>query len=240
MLSILYSSIFIIIASMVQGSIGFGFALIAVPLLSLLLPLDTIVPVVVISSLIINIIIVLNSTQYLKINQINIMIIFGILGIPLGIYGLKNINPEILKRLIGIIITVTSIIIFKGIKIKFKNIKLSYGIAGFISGVLNGSLSMSGPPIVLFFSNEGFDKNELRANIALYGIITNIITTILFYFSGLLNEDIIGILSFNIFALFLGSFAGVYFSSKIKDKHFKSIVLILLMVVGFFTVIKSF
>ena len=43
--------------------------------------------------------------------------------------------------------------------ISINNIKLSYGIAGFISGVLNGSLSMSGPPIVLFFSNEGFDKN---------------------------------------------------------------------------------
>lgn len=224
---------------MVQGSLGFGFAIISVPLLSLLLPLKTIVPVVVFSSLIINIIIVLNTKKHLKICQIKVMIIFGLLGIPLGVYGLKNLDPDLLKVIIGILIIVTSLIMVRGFKINFKSLKLSYGIAGFISGILNGSLSMSGPPIVLFLSNEGYDKNELRANIAFYGIVLNIITFIIFFINDLLTKDMLGILSFNIFALILGSFTGVYLASKIKDEHFRKLVLILLMFVGIITVLKS-
>lgn len=156
----------------------------------------------------------------------------------IGVYGLKNLNPELLKVIIGVLICITSISMAKGYKVKFKRVRSSYGITGFISGILNGSLSMSGPPIVLFLSNEGYDKNEFRANLAIYAMITNIITVIVFAFNDLLSTDMIHIIGTNILVLLLGSFIGINIASKIQDKYFKKIVLWLLTIVGIVTVLK--
>ena len=116
----------------------------------------------------------------------------------------------------------------KGFKIHFKKEKVSYVITGVISGVLNGSLSMSGPPIVLFLNNEGYNKNEFRANLALYSIVTNILTIFTYIVSGLFSKHIIKISLIGVIPLILGSYFGIFMAEKIENKHFKKITLILL------------
>ncbi|MGL1891592.1 MAG: sulfite exporter TauE/SafE family protein [Spirochaetaceae bacterium] len=236
--SIIFSCVIVLIASTVQGTVGFGFSLIAVPLLSFVIPVKTVVPMVVCYSLVNNIVVVSWAIKHINLKRIWIMIICGIIGIPIGVYGLKNINPEILKGIIGILIILTSIFMFKGYKVHFKRQKLSYGLTGFISGILNGSLSMSGPPIVLFLSNEGYDKNEFRANLAIYATITNIITIFVFIFNRLLTTQMAGIMGANIVTILIGSMLGITVAKKIKDHHFRGIVLILLAIVGLITILK--
>lgn len=236
---ILITSLFVFIASIIQGIVGFGFALISVPLLSLILPLDIIVPIVVAGSLVTNCIIVYFTREHIRLKQIKTMIIFGLLGIPLGVYGLNKINPDVLKMIIGILIISTSIFMIKGIKVKFKNVKISYGIAGFISGFLKGCVSISGPPIVLFLSNEGYEKNEFKANLALYSTIINILTILMYIISGILKRNMVSTIGLNSLAIIVGSFIGLHISKKIDDKYFRTTVLILLILVGFLTIIKS-
>lgn len=235
---IIFSFIIVFFASVIQGTVGFGFSLIAVPLLAFILPMKIIVPIAVVYNLVINIMVVLTTKKYIRLRKIWIMIVCGIIGIPIGVFGLKNLNPEVLKAIIGFLICITSISMAKGYKVKFNRVKISYGITGFISGVLNGSLSMSGPPIVLFLSNEGYDKNEFRANLATYATITNILTIIAFMFSGLLSTDMLHIIGTNIISLLLGTSIGIIIASKITDKYFKKIVLLLLAIIGIVTVIN--
>lgn len=236
---IIASSIVILIASIIQGTVGFGFALVAVPLLTLILPMEVVVPLVVSYCLITNIMIVINARKSVRINRISLMILSGIAGIPIGVYILRSLDSNILMIIIGILICVTSLFMAKGYKVRFKRVNLSYIITGLISGVLNGSLSMSGPPIVLFLSNEGYDKNEFRANLTMYATITNIITIIVFAMNGMYTKDMIEILGGNVVALLIGSLIGVFVASKIKEKYFSKLVLILLTIIGIFTIFKS-
>ena len=55
---------------------------------------------------------------------------------------------------------------------------------------------MSGPPIVLFLTNEGYPKNRFKANLVLYGIITNIVAMINFFFGKLINLEVIKLTGF--------------------------------------------
>lgn len=235
---IFFSFLIIVIASLTQATVGFGFSLLAVPLLTFIIPMKTIVPLVVVYSFLLNIIVALSAREYIRVNKIWLMILFSIIGIPIGVYGLKSIDSEILKIIVGVLICITSLSMVKGYKVKFRRVKTSYGITGFISGMLNGSLSMSGPPIVLFFSNENYTKNEFRANLALYGVITNIITIFIFIYSKLLTEDMLGIIGINIIAIFFGSYLGIIISRKIYEYHFEKIVLVLLTIIGLVTVVN--
>ncbi|MBA5851564.1 MULTISPECIES: sulfite exporter TauE/SafE family protein [unclassified Clostridium] len=236
---VILSTLIIFFASSVQGAIGFGYALIAVSLLSFLLPMKIIVPVIVISSFINNMIVAYSTKNFIDIGRIWLMILFGALGIPLGVYALTTVNPELLKLVVGTLILINSIFMIKGYSIKFKRAKLAYSSVGFISGVLNGSVSISGPPIALFLNNEGYSKDEFRASFAVYGFIENILTIITLGFDGLLSKYMFSVLAINIIPLLLGSLLGIFISNKISNSHFKKIVLFFLIIISVVIIINS-
>ena len=52
---------------------------------------------------------------------------------------------------------------------------------------------MSGPPVILFLSNQGVDKNTFRANLSFYFLILIIATAGVFFAGGLLTREIVGL-----------------------------------------------
>ncbi|SHH94532.1 sulfite exporter TauE/SafE family protein [Clostridium grantii] len=236
---IIFSSFIILFSSTIQGLVGFGFALISLPLLTLMFPLSDIVPLIVVCSLFTNITVVLSTLKFIKIKEIWLMIIAGLIGIPIGVIGLKYLNPNLLKIVIGFLIVTTSVIMMKGYKLNFRNKMVAFSITGLISGILNGGLSMSGPPVVLFLSNEGYNKNSFRANLTFYAIVINIFTIMTFAYNDMLSTDFFHLLKTNIVALIIGSLLGIIITKKIKDKIFDKIVLYLIIVMGCITVITN-
>jgi len=238
--SIILSVIIIFFASLVQGATGFAFALILVPLLSFFLPLKTIVPISDILSLVINMLIIISGWKHLALKEIWIIIVTGIIGIPFGIHLLNTANLSVLKIIIGLLLIITSFAMYKGFKVHFKNKGLSHSVTGFVSGVLNGSISMSGPPIVLFLSNEGYEKDSFRTNMNAYSIISNIIAIGAFGYNGLITKSVLQYSGINIIVTALGTLLGIHISKKINETTFKKVVFILLIITGIITVIKSF
>ena len=228
----------IALAGIVQGITGFGFALISVPVLSSFIPITTVVPAIVCFSTISNFLIVHKSIKYVVFKKIILMLIFGILGIPLGVYLLKYTNPILLTTLAGVLVIITGILMMRGYKQKFKSEKMAYSIAGLTSGVLNGSLSLSGPPIAFFLSNEGYSKDGFRANLTFYGIITNIIAILIYLQTGMLGANVLKLVFTGLISLFLGTYVGIILAKKISDNIFRNIVLVMLIVIGLLTVIK--
>jgi uncharacterized membrane protein YfcA len=226
--------------TIVQGITGFGFALIAVPLLSLFIPeLRNITPIIVIYSFLTNIIIVYKTKQYIDLKKILPLIIFGILATPLGTYILLYVKVNTLKIIVGAIITITALAMLKNFKINIKNQNISYGIVGLLSGFLNGSTGLSGPPVVLFLTNQNTDKDVFRANLTLYGIATNIFAIILFISEGIINTSVLNFAGVYLPALIIGTFLGIKVSSKINEIFFKILTIYLISFLGLYTVISA-
>ncbi|WP_339063836.1 sulfite exporter TauE/SafE family protein [Tepidibacillus marianensis] len=239
-LSMFLSSIIIFFASSVQGATGFAFALIIVPLLSFFLPLKAIVPISIVLSLVINTLVIISGRKLLALKEIWILIVTGIIGIPFGIYLLNTMNLQLLKIIIGLLLIITSFTMYKGLNVHFKNKGISHSITGFISGVLNGSISMSGPPIVLFLANEGYEKDSFRTNMNAYSIITNIIAIAVFAFNGFISNDVIRYSGINIIVTAIGTLLGIRISGKINETTFKKVIFILLIITGVITIVNSF
>jgi len=230
----------ILLASLTQGITGFGFALIAVPLLSLFIPeLRNITPIIVIYSLLTNIVIMYKSRHYIAFKKIIPLIIFGIIATPIGTYLLLYVKVNTLKIIIGLIITITAFAMFKNFKIKIKNESISYGIVGLLSGILNGSTGLSGPPIVLFLTNQNTDKDAFRANLAFYGIATNTFAIILFIVEGIVNTSVFNFTILYLPALIIGVFAGIKISTKINEIVFRNLTICLISFLGIYTVIST-
>jgi uncharacterized protein len=237
--NILLPVIIILISSIIQSTAGFGFALISMPLLSFYYDIKIVVPLIIICSTLTNIGVVLTTIKYLRLKKIWILILFGLLATPIGVFLLNFINSNYLKIFVGIFILSFAIILLKGIRIKIKDKNIAYCATGIFSGVLNGSTSMSGPPIVLFLSNEGYDKNSFRANITGFAIIINIVTIILLILQSNIKSEVIYLTTISIAPLVVGSIIGTIIIKHFKELHFKRFIIAFISILAVVTIFKS-
>jgi|LGOV01.1.fsa_nt_gb uncharacterized membrane protein YfcA len=227
------------ISGLLQGMTSFGFSLIALPLLGLVLDIKLIVPVLVIYSFIMNTTIIVNLYKHIKIKEIIWIAFFGMLFTPIGMQILLFMDGELLKMLVGLFIFGFSILLFFNKHFKIKNIWAERIVTGGISGILNGSVSFSGPPMVIFLSNKGVEKQQFRANLTFYFWILNVMTIPTFIIGGLITSQTIIFTFKYVGFLLIGVIIGVYFGNRLKENVFKRLVIIVLMVLGIMSFISS-
>jgi len=237
---IVLSFLVIMLSGFIQGTTSFGFSLIALPLLGIMLPLKLVVPLLVIFSLFMNSIILYKLRKHVHLKSILILIFSSIIATPMGAQLLMTVDEHVLKFFVGVIVVVSAVIFKLGLNIKVKNEKLAYIPVGIISGLLNGSVSLSGPPIILFLTNQKTEKQIFRGTLTSYFWILNIATTIVFYFNGLLSEEVFE-LSYKLLpALIIGILLGMKAGDQIEESTFKNITIALLFVMGTLSIIGSF
>ncbi len=239
MLTIVMSFLIILFASMIQGMTSFGFSLIAVPLLGIVLPLKDFVPMLVLFSFLINLILYRNLTGSFNKKRILVLVLSGLTSTILGIYMLKFVDNSILKLVVGFVILISAVLMLFGIRIRVKVRILGDIIAGIASGLLNGSVSLSGPPVILLLSNEDTEKEIFRKTLTTYFLLLNLISLPLFFMNGLLSTDIVIKSLINLPALGVGMFLGLYMGNRISEKHFKKITLGMIFLLGIMSVMSS-
>ena len=73
------------LATLVRSTFGFGESLIAVPLFLLFMPLELAVPLSVLMSNLVALIVIIQDHEHVHFNSAKWLIIFAIIGIPLGL-----------------------------------------------------------------------------------------------------------------------------------------------------------
>lgn len=84
-MTVLFILIISFIASLVRSTLGFGEALIAVPFFLLFLPVDVAVPLAVMLSIVIALVVVIQDHKKIHFHSAKWLILYAILGLPLGI-----------------------------------------------------------------------------------------------------------------------------------------------------------
>lgn len=238
-MTVVLGLIVIFAASCIQGMTSFGFSLLAVPLLGLFMPLDIIVPMLVLYSLLMNFMILVQLKGKPDFKAIGIILITGVLATPLGANLLKTANPNMLKFAVGVVIFISGAIMYKGYKVEMKNKTMSFLTTGFMSGLLNGSISMSGPPVILFMTNEGVEKSQFRTNLTSYFFILNVMTVAVFYLNGQLGPEVIKTSGMLLPALIIGVVAGVALGNKTKEDKFRTFTIFMIMAMGLLSIVSS-
>jgi hypothetical protein len=205
-----------------------------------MLSLKLVVPLLVIFSLFMNSIILYNLRAHVDLKRILILIGSSIIATPIGAYLLISIDENFLKLIVGIIVVLSAIIFKLGFNIQVKNEKLAFIPVGIISGLLNGSVSLSGPPIILFLTNQKTEKQVFRATLTSFFWILNIATIFVFFFNGLINLEVLELSVKLLPALIIGLFFGIKLGDRIQQKTFQNATIILLFCMGSLSIFGSF
>ena len=219
----------IFLASTVKATVGFGFALVSTPLLLPILDLTTIVPIIMPLVLINDYIIAFENKKYLKPDKILPIAGSAILGIPLGIIILSNLDMYVLKIIISIIILIAALFLFTGKTINIKREKLTSMFAGFFSGILVSTSGLSGPPITIFLINQKWEKLDFRNNLALYFSIIDTVTVISLFISGFITQETLIANLYLIPSVLIGYLIGKNILPLINQQLFTKIIIVIIM-----------
>ncbi len=232
--TILLISFVLFSAGAIQGLTGFGYGLIVVPTMLIILPPKLVVPIVVMHGLVLNTIVFVNTRKSLSIKRVLPLTIAGLCGLPIGVLILKHIDVDLLKVFIGVVVVIFSTILLTGKRFHVKNERLALIPVGLTSGILSGSSSMGGPPVILFQSNQQVNKDQFRANIIAYFLMMNIVSIPTFAMNGLVSAETVKYALMSLPTMIIGTVIGIKFAKKVDEELFRRIALIIVLLAGLF------
>jgi len=235
-LLILLSGAFL--GAFIQGATGFGSGLLINAFWLHIMEPTHAIPLNVVTSLFISGVPIYKLRKKLDFSKLKQFAIFGVVGIPIGMYLLVISDPSKLKFSIGILLVIYAVLMLKissfSINVNNKSIN---NLVGFISGVIGGLTALLGIIPVAWFSVQRLPKNTKRGTYEPFIFITSIAAIISFAFAGLYKIEMIFDLLKIIPALLVGSWLGIKIYNKINDNLFRKVVLGLILLSGLFLVI---
>lgn len=140
----------IFIAALLQGAIGFGFALVAMPLLALMMEAQSAAALVALSAATLSGVMLIQHHKGLHISEAAGLILAAAAGIPVGVYALAHAPRHLFIIGLGLLIASFSLYsLARPTPYEIKDRRWRF-LVGFVSGVLSGAYNTGGPPIVLY------------------------------------------------------------------------------------------
>lgn len=234
-MEIVWIVLIVVVASLIKGITGFGFALVALPPLLFWYSPQEIIPVLLFCNLFASTIIVLQKKErQLVDSRFRTLIYYGAFFTIFGTIALKYVAGDILIIVMGIFFIVLSIITLIGVKYTIKQTRLNIKLAGALCGFLTGSISVSGPPMALFLNAVNIDNQQFREIFAWFNIVTTSVAIFGFYMLDLLTRDIFKMTLMFLPILYLGSFFGKRLIKYIPPSAFKKSAIIMSLVSSVF------
>lgn len=174
----------IFVATLIRSAFGFGEALVAVPLLALLIPITIAVPLAVLVSITVAAVVVAQDWRDIHIASARWLILSTLFGIPLGIVVLTRMAEPLVKAILALIILAFStycLLIRRPSELKTD--KLAW-VFGFTAGVLGGAYGMNGPPLVIYGVLRRWSPQQFRATLQGYFLIASSVSLVFYWKAG--------------------------------------------------------
>ena len=223
--------IIIFATSVVQAVAGFGFALLAVPLMVVVIDLQS---AVIISSFVGTLSNRLQSWQLR--NNIDRkltkrFLLATVIGAPAGLLLFIYANQSALKIVLGLSILFGVFVLSRGLELQHVSSWLDW-VMGVLSGVLLMATSTNGPPLVFVLQARRIDPATFRATLNMVFLVSGTFGLVMFGLAGEIFRSDINVAAFAIPAMVIGVSTGVVIRKYVQQELFKKIVLFLLTTGG--------
>jgi uncharacterized membrane protein YfcA len=228
----------IALASLVQGILGFASALLAVPVALLFLPKETVVCSMFMMGLSLNGFLSFRIKQPISYRPVALLFVASLFGMPLGVWILRAVPLATMQIFVGCLVVVFTILLQWG-KLTLPQNAFLTGIAGFFSGLLNTSTSMSGPPVLILLAGQGLPKNQFRRTLVSFFFVSGLVAALVLVISGVMT---LRTASYGVVAIpfaFLGGYVGDRLSTRLPERPFRALALAVLFLAGLYSVVSG-
>ena len=219
----------IFIAAVVRGYAGFGFSLLSITALSIVLEPRQVIPTIFILEVCASIHLLAISWRDVHWRALSWLIAGCIIGTPLGVYALANAPAAPLKVGLASVVLIIAVTLSRGFALRSMPGRLGISGTGLVSGVLNGALGVGGPPVVILFFSTPTGAAAGRASMIAYFLFTDLLGLGWQWHDGLLTRQAFTRALLYAPALVAGISVGNSMFARLDPTRFRVWVLRLLM-----------
>ena len=219
-------------ASTVHATVGFGTALVAMPILVVALGIERATPVVGLAALTTQVVIFARSWRGMDVRAAARLLLASTFGIPVGIALIRLGPPDVLKALLG-----ATLVLYAGWSLRrpiLPRIAWPYAIYpfGFVAGILGGAFNTNAPPLVLYGAVARWSPEQFRATLSGYFLPTALIVCLAHAGGGLWTREVIELYLTSLPAVACGNACGWYLARRIPVAQFTRLLYLILLLAG--------
>jgi uncharacterized protein len=162
-------------AAIVRGFSGFGFSLLVITALSLVLPPVDVIASVLMMEIAASLHLLPGVWRDIHWRSLSFLTLGQILATPLGVWALANVPAGPMKVALSVFVLATVALLAAGFALKRMPGGVVTTATGAASGLLNGAFGIGGPPVVLFFLSSPAGAAAGRASLIAYFFGTDVI-----------------------------------------------------------------
>ena len=234
------SSAAIFLAAIVRGFSGFGFSLLSITAIALILPVKQIVPSIFLLEIAASINLLPSIWREIHWRSLTWLMVGYVIGLPAGAYALIYAPEAPAQIVLGVFVIGTAILMLDGFRLEKTPGAPASTATGIVSGVLNGAFGIGGPPVVLFYFSTPGAAAIGRASIIFFFLFTDALGV--GYFAT--QEGMVTVQTFIqavawLPALLVGVWIGAHGFRRMNEQVFRRWVLVILVALALLGIGKA-
>ena len=153
------------LAALVKATLGFGESLLAIPLLTLVLGVQTATPLVSLLAITVTLFMLLRNWRQIDLSATWRLIAAAVVGVPIGVWGLKFLPAAWVTTALGVLLILVGL--YNLTQPQFKPLqdnRWSY-LFGFLAGLLGGAYNMASPPVLVYGAVRQWAPAQFRVTL---------------------------------------------------------------------------
>jgi uncharacterized membrane protein YfcA len=182
-----YATVCVFFAAIVRGYSGFGFSLLAITSISLVLPPVQIVPSIFLMEVAASVHLLPQVWRDIHWRALLWLVLGCCVGTPVGVYALAHAPTAPMTLALALFVLAAALLLARGFQTHRLPGRASTFATGAASGLFNGGFGMGGPPVVLFFFSSPTGAAAGRASLIAYFLMTDLMGLVWQAWEGLLT-----------------------------------------------------
>lgn len=213
------------LAAIVNGALGYGFSSITVPLALRFLTNRILNPALVLIEVVLNAYVLwVNRAALPTVWRRVLPVALGLVpGVIVGTAVLSYVSPGWLKFVTFVTLLPLILVQAAGYRRPIRSERSAGFVAGGGVGALYAVTTISGPPLALMLSNQGFAKNEFRAGLGFIRLAESTFTAVAYLSAGLFTMESVSLIPWIVPSVAVGVPIGAYVIRYIQTETFRRV-----------------
>lgn len=234
-------AIVVFFSSLVQSTSGFGFGIIFMAIMPLILPYKECNVLTLATVLCLQTYTVIKFRRHIDIKMVVIPSIAALIFGSLGVHLMISMSSGLMNFILGIFLWALAFyLIVIAQRVHLNKNPLTGFIAGSLGGFMDGMFAIGGPPMVAYFDSVMTDPIEYQATLQLYFMITTVNVLINNIVCGSLTAKMLFPLSISIISCLIGTTIGMHFTEKVSMKLVRKLAYTVMLIAGAYHILKIF
>lgn len=213
------------VAATVTGALGYGFSSLTVPVALLFYSSRVLNPALIVVEVAVNLYsLFLNRRAVRRVWPRVAPMVIGLLpGVAVGALLLSRVAPSAMKTVTFLVLLPLILLQAAGVRWPFRRERAAGLPLGVGVGFLYATTTLSGPPLALFFNNQGMVKSDFKVALAITRSAESLLTLAAYAALGLFTRESFGLLPWIVPAVLVGMPFGHWLIGRLNPETFRRV-----------------